>query len=160
MPEIVETRRLSTPRTLRRREREMRADGIAKDVSTAIGTSSSMPISRRSARFSASPSRRDCVQLMGGGSLQKPRIYFSGFWSQGDGACFEGRYAHARRRAQSDPAIRATGCGAARNRRRARGHSAPQFLPALRRRLAIRVNITTRIAWRCRSSATARPGRT
>jgi hypothetical protein len=24
-----------------------------------------------------------------------PAIYFSGFWSQGDGACFEGRYAYA-----------------------------------------------------------------
>ena len=28
---------------------------------------------------------------------QKPCIWFSGFWSQGDGACFEGRYAYAPR---------------------------------------------------------------
>jgi hypothetical protein len=34
------------------------------------------------------------VRLMGGGSRQKPCIYFSGFYSQGDGACFEGRYAY------------------------------------------------------------------
>ena len=33
--------------------------------------------------------------LLGGGSREKPCIYFSGFWSQGDGACFEGSYAYA-----------------------------------------------------------------
>lgn len=32
--------------------------------------------------------------LMGGGTRQKPCIYFRGFWSQGDGACFEGVYAY------------------------------------------------------------------
>ncbi|WP_067737549.1 antitoxin of toxin-antitoxin stability system [Novosphingobium naphthalenivorans] len=36
------------------------------------------------------------VRLVGGGSRQEPCIYFRGFWSQGDGACFEGRYAYAR----------------------------------------------------------------
>ena len=30
------------------------------------------------------------VRLMGGGTRAKPCIWFSGFWSQGDGACFEG----------------------------------------------------------------------
>ena len=35
------------------------------------------------------------VPLFGGGSREKPCIYFSGFWSQGDGACFEGSYAYA-----------------------------------------------------------------
>lgn len=34
------------------------------------------------------------VRLMGGGSRQEPRIFFSGFWSQGDGACFEGYYSY------------------------------------------------------------------
>ncbi len=34
------------------------------------------------------------VRLMGGGSGQKPRIWFRGFWSQGDGACFEGYYSY------------------------------------------------------------------
>jgi len=34
------------------------------------------------------------VPLFGGGSRGKPCIYFSGFWSQGDGACFEGCYAY------------------------------------------------------------------
>ena len=35
------------------------------------------------------------VRLLGGGTRQKPCIWFSGFWSQGDGACFEAgvRYA-------------------------------------------------------------------
>jgi hypothetical protein len=36
------------------------------------------------------------IRLWGGGSRQEPCIYFRGFWSQGDGACFEGRYAYAR----------------------------------------------------------------
>ncbi|WP_192361443.1 antitoxin of toxin-antitoxin stability system [Mesorhizobium mediterraneum] len=36
------------------------------------------------------------VALMGGGARQKPCIWFSGFWSQGDGACFEGHYRHAK----------------------------------------------------------------
>ena len=33
------------------------------------------------------------VQLMGGGTRQEPCIWFRGFWSQGDGACFETFYA-------------------------------------------------------------------
>lgn len=37
------------------------------------------------------------VRLFGGGTRAKPCIFFSGFWSQGDGACFEGTYAHAGR---------------------------------------------------------------
>ncbi len=36
------------------------------------------------------------VRLYSGGTRQKPCIRFSGFWSQGDGACFEGRYSHAK----------------------------------------------------------------
>jgi hypothetical protein len=41
------------------------------------------------------------VRLLGGGTRHEPCIYFSGFSSQGDGACFEGTYAydeHAARR--------------------------------------------------------------
>lgn len=34
------------------------------------------------------------VRLMGGGSRQEPRIFFTGFWSQGDGASFECLYAY------------------------------------------------------------------
>ncbi|HEV7343557.1 MAG: antitoxin of toxin-antitoxin stability system [Sphingopyxis sp.] len=37
------------------------------------------------------------VRLHGGGSRRKPCIWFSGFASQGDGACFEGDYRYARR---------------------------------------------------------------
>ena len=36
------------------------------------------------------------VRLMGGGSRQEPCIFFSGFWSQGDGACFEGHYSYGK----------------------------------------------------------------
>jgi len=43
------------------------------------------------------------VRLLGGGSREKPRIFFSGFWSQGDGASFDGLYAHTR---QAPKAIR------------------------------------------------------
>src|SRR5579859_2995314 len=34
------------------------------------------------------------VRLFGGGTRQKPRMWFSGFSSQGDGACFEAHYSH------------------------------------------------------------------
>lgn len=44
------------------------------------------------------------VRLFGGGTREKPCIYFSGFYCQGDGACFEGRYAY---RPKSVAAIRA-----------------------------------------------------
>lgn len=36
------------------------------------------------------------VRLMGGGTRSEPCIFFSGFSSQGDGACFEGHYGYAR----------------------------------------------------------------
>ena len=36
------------------------------------------------------------VRLMGGGTRAKPCIWFSGFWSQGDGACFESYWSHAK----------------------------------------------------------------
>ena len=35
------------------------------------------------------------VRLMGGGTRDKSCIWFSGFWSQGDGACFECFYSYA-----------------------------------------------------------------
>jgi len=37
------------------------------------------------------------VLLMGGGTRSKPRIYFTGFWNQGDGASYECIYSYARR---------------------------------------------------------------
>jgi hypothetical protein len=36
------------------------------------------------------------VRLFGGGQRQKPCIWFSGFWSQGEGASFDGFFYHAR----------------------------------------------------------------
>ncbi|KTQ96319.1 antitoxin of toxin-antitoxin stability system [Aureimonas ureilytica] len=38
--------------------------------------------------------RAKAVHLMGGGSRSSPCIFFFGFWSQGDGACFEGTYSY------------------------------------------------------------------
>ena len=40
--------------------------------------------------------RQKPVKLMGGGTRYDPCIQFSGFSSQGDGACFEGTYAYAK----------------------------------------------------------------
>ena len=48
--------------------------------------------------------RTSPVPLMGGGTREKPHIYFRGFWSQGDGASFEGSYSHAK---EASKAIRA-----------------------------------------------------
>lgn len=36
------------------------------------------------------------VRLFGGGTRQDPCIWFTGFWSQGDGACWEGYYTYAK----------------------------------------------------------------
>ena len=36
------------------------------------------------------------VSLYGGGSRDKPHVWFRGFSSEGDGASFEGQYSHAR----------------------------------------------------------------
>jgi hypothetical protein len=36
------------------------------------------------------------VKLMNGETRYNPAIYFSGFYSQGDGACFEGTYSYAK----------------------------------------------------------------
>ena len=36
------------------------------------------------------------ARLYGGGTRDKPQVYFTGFHSQGDGASFEGSYSHAR----------------------------------------------------------------
>lgn len=39
--------------------------------------------------------------MFGGGTRHKPSIWFSGFASQGDGACFEGGWQHAKAAPQS-----------------------------------------------------------
>ena len=36
------------------------------------------------------------VRLFGGGTRRKSCIWFSGFWNQGDGACFEGQWSYAK----------------------------------------------------------------
>ena len=51
------------------------------------------------------------VRLMGGGTRAKPCIWFSGFWSQGDGACFEGHYRHAKSAAREIRAYAPTDAG-------------------------------------------------
>ena len=40
--------------------------------------------------------RTSPVRLYGGGTRDKPHVWFRGFSNQGDGASFEGRYSHAR----------------------------------------------------------------
>ena len=40
--------------------------------------------------------RTSPVGLYGGGTRDKPHLYWTGFWNQGDGASFEGSYSHAR----------------------------------------------------------------
>ena len=40
--------------------------------------------------------RTSPVRLYGGGTRDKPHIWFQGFWSQSDGACYEGHYSHTR----------------------------------------------------------------
>ena len=40
--------------------------------------------------------RTSPVKLYGGGTRDKPQVYFTGFWNQGDGASFYGHYSHAR----------------------------------------------------------------
>ena len=41
------------------------------------------------------------IPLMGGGTRLSPSIYFSGFWNQGDGACFAGDYSYSAGAAKS-----------------------------------------------------------
>ena len=36
------------------------------------------------------------VRLYGGGTREKPQIFWTGFWNQGDGASFAGQYNHAK----------------------------------------------------------------
>ena len=40
--------------------------------------------------------RASPVPLYGGGTRDKPHLFWTGFWNQGDGASFEGSYSHAR----------------------------------------------------------------
>ena len=47
--------------------------------------------------------RTSPVKLMGGGTREKPHVFFAGFSSQGDGASFEGQYSHARGAAKGHP---------------------------------------------------------
>lgn len=40
--------------------------------------------------------KQERVRLMNGSYRDKPAIYYSGFWSQGDGACFNASYCYAK----------------------------------------------------------------
>lgn len=40
--------------------------------------------------------RKKTVRLMNGKTRQEPAVFWSGFWSQGDGASFEGAYAYSK----------------------------------------------------------------
>jgi hypothetical protein len=56
-----------------------------------------------------------------------------GFWSQGDGACFESFYSYRKHAPRRDPGIRAAGHRTAPHRRCPSGDPAPQLLSASRR---------------------------
>lgn len=59
-----------------------------------IGTNLFSRTSSASARSSVWRLATRSVRLYGGGTRQKSCIWFSGFASQGDGACFEGSYSY------------------------------------------------------------------
>jgi len=97
------------------------------------------------------------VRLMGGGTRAKPCIWFSGFWSQGDGACFEGYLSHAkgaaariRDYAPQDATLRASSTGC----RPSSGGTSTSSRP----RSAIGAATTTNTPCPWTSPATARPG--
>ena len=96
------------------------------------------------------------VRLMGGGTRQKPCIWFSGFCSQGDGACFEGVVQIRERLSAAHPRPCAERCRAAPHRRPPVRDPAGQLLPASRRRSRHRGRYCHAYAWRSPSSATAR----
>jgi hypothetical protein len=97
------------------------------------------------------------IRLMGGGTRAKPCIWFSGFWSQGDGACFEGYWSHAKgaaarirdyARATRRCTVSPTGC------RPSSGGTSTSSPP----RPATVAATTTNTPWPLTSRATARPG--
>ena len=45
--------------------------------------------------------RTSPARLAGGATREEPHVYWTGFWSQADGACFEGTYSYARGAAAS-----------------------------------------------------------
>lgn len=99
------------------------------------------------------------VRLMGGGTRRDPCIWFRGFWSQGDGACWEGRIPTPEMpRPKSGPMRRRirSFIGSLTPCRRSSAETSTSFAP----RPAIAGIIITSIAWRSRSSATVRHIRT
>ena len=101
--------------------------------------------------------RTSPVRLYGGGTREKPHLYFRGFSSQGDGASFEGSYSHARGapkgiRAHA-PGMRS--CTASQtNCRPCRSATFSSYTA----RSGSAAATATSTPWRSRSSATARPG--
>ena len=75
------------------------------------------------------------VKLMGGGTREKAHVFFQGFWSQGDGASFEGSWSHA---AGSARAIRTHAP------RDAELHGIADVLQAVQRRNFYQLNATIR----------------
>jgi hypothetical protein len=78
------------------RRRRKRAPGIAKAASITTGTIPPTRISSASRKSSGSASKPAAFASTGGGTRDEPRIFFTGFWNQGDGACFEAYYAYAK----------------------------------------------------------------
>ena len=101
--------------------------------------------------------RTSPVKLMGGGTREKPHVFFAGFSSQGDGASFEGQYSHARGAAKGIRAHAPKDTELHRIAEFLQAAQTAQFLPTDGRNPAAGRATATSIAWRSRSSATARP---
>ena len=74
--------------------------------------------------------RTSPVRLMGGGTRDNPHIFFRCFWSQADGACFEGSLSYARGGAKAHPPPCAEGHGVAPHRGCPAGGAVKEHLPA------------------------------
>ena len=97
------------------------------------------------------------VRLYAGGTREKSQVWFTGFWNQGDGASFAGRYSYARGagKAIRAHAPRTRSCTASQmSCRPSRGAISSRYTAPSGSRAAIATNTP----WRSRSSATARPG--
>lgn len=91
------------------------------------------------------------VKLMGGGTRYKPAIYFSGFWAQGNGACFEASWSPAdiMPHEQFCAEYPAVWTGANGIEHRSESNAELQRIHAESARLAA-LDPTHMISWRCR----------
>ncbi len=131
MPEVICTTVYQFPE-LSDAAKEKARSCIANSAPTTIGGTRSMRISSGFAKSSASAEDHTRPPL-GGGTRAKPCIWFSGFWSQGDGCLLRGLLVPRQGRGRAHPGLRHAGRDLAWHRRPAAGHPAAELLPARRR---------------------------